>query len=156
MHFGILIATILMVLTGMSSHAQAGEIACWNKQFGKRPLEISFDTQKATFSFDGHSCDLERVNYKPISATYKGWIRFGNLNPYKNKIGGTACSSIMTAFHQQMKTTTQDISIDVHWVSLSTELQKTSNGRLQLGYENIWDPGSGGTVKTMLGCRPKR
>ncbi len=148
---GVLLASILT-----SSFASATtEVACWVKDFGKRPVVISFDEDKATFRYGNDSCDLIRVDYNPTSARYKGWIRFGDANPQDAKYH-TVCTKVMSAFHAQSSTSGSNPDIDFHWISLSTEAQTQGDGLIQLGYENIWDPGAGGTAKSMMSCRPNR
>lgn len=140
----------------LSSIASAdNSVACWSRESGKRPLVIHMGTTEATFSFGRQSCVLTSVPYNPVSERYKGWIRYANQNPYNKVTRKTACTDVMSAFLNQNDPTSTEFP-DVHWISVSSEVQQTGDGMLQLGFQNLWDPGAGGTVKTMIGCKPDK
>lgn len=143
----------LIAISLFAGVVQAKSIVCWSKDFGKRPLQITFDEASAEFSFDGKSCTLSRVAYNPVSPKYAGWIRFKNSNAYDQIKRQTVCQDAMASLFNQGEANPSEFP-DVDWISVSTEVQSTGDGVLQLGFENLWDPGAGGTVKKMMGCRP--
>ncbi len=111
--------------------------------------------ETATFSFGDKSCTLNKVDYNPVSEKYKGWIRYNNQNTYDTNNYSTVCKEPMAAYYNQGVKTPGEFP-DMDWISVSVELQTTGQGILQLGYQNLWDPGAGGTVKAMLGCFPDK
>lgn len=146
------IALILCQLLTMSiALADQKKIVCFNKEYGKRPLSIELNEKTAVLSFEKMSCTLDKVDYNPVSSKYKGWIRYANKNTHNLKTYSTVCKEPMSAyFNQNIKSPSEFPDMD--WISVSVELQRSGKGILQLGYENLWDPGAGGTLKTMLGC----
>lgn len=123
---------------------------CTNSQEFRGYVYLKFSPKTGFLSFFKNPCQLKRVAYKPASEKYEGWIRFGNSSP---KLPNEKYHTVCTRMFGAMKIGSKEL-VDVHWISVSRELQANKRGFAQLGFENVWDPGSGGTAKMFLSCSP--
>lgn len=121
--------------------ARAG-VACYNKNVINGGLTLSLYNDVPSISTRNHSCEVDQIPYSPTSDKYKGWIR---VSPNQSCLG---------LEQELMKINGEPRPSKIHWISISQEVQKDQEGFVQLGYENQWDPGAGGTVKSYLKCYP--
>lgn len=141
--FSVAVASI--VVSAWCSMALAENIAyvtCSNRSsFGKHRVEATVGEKSLMLSFKGKTCNMPRISYRPISSKYNGWIRFG--------ADENGCQSIGKAM---FGLTERGNPMKIHWLSVSPEVQDGEEGFAQLGYQNDFDPGAGGTVKIYLKC----
>jgi hypothetical protein len=127
---------IVCAVLALSASA-LGSQNCVNKsEFGTQPLILELTSTHATLKFKDAECRLKPVEYNPTSAKYEGWIRVASD---KNN-----CPALSKAMFEGGNS--------VYWLSISKEVQNRKDGFVQLGYQNTWDPGAGGTAKAFLRC----
>lgn len=119
------------------------DVVCFNKDLLKSSLNISLDSSGAVLAAGSQSCSAGYVPYNPRSPKYFGWIR---IEPT------SSCKDLEKALIKL--DTGDDEASEIHWLSISQEVQAGKEGFVQLGYENQWDPGAGGTVNAYLKCFP--
>jgi hypothetical protein len=136
--------TALSLFGAVAAQARVSMV-CTNRGSFEGSVSFSFDTKKAELQRGKDICKMSRIDYKPISSKYEGWIRFGAGN-------SKACERVGTDLFNNGG----NDSVDIHWMSVSREVQKGKDGFTQVGFQNIWDGGAGSTAKVFLRCYPKR
>ncbi len=123
-----------------SAFAVPSQFLCTNRDSFPGPVLFKMTSRTASLSYQKTTCPLVKVAYKPNSSKYFGWIRWGAKD-------NAACTKFGSAIRQSK------VEIDFHWISVSKEMQDGADGFAQFGYQNIHDPGAGGTAKLFVRCR---
>lgn len=109
----------------------------------KIPLKVvKNDEEKWILVGEETTCPMVPKSYNPYSKRYEGWIR---IRPSDES---DKCRPLAQELLAE--------DLNLHWLSMSREVQAGKAGFVQLGYQNIWDPGAGGTAKTWLKCYPSK
>lgn len=139
-----LVTSFLFVFS--SSGFAANKFVCVNKTDLKSKFEVSITRTGATLSGATTACKTSFISYRPNSPKYKDWVRVAPVatengcNDFNNEVVGKPYDGD---------------TADIHWLSLSKEVQSGAEGFAQLGIQNTSDPGSGGTAKVFVRCYPK-
>lgn len=137
------ISKVLISFTLLASSAFAGTFLCTNRSSFNGPVVFKMNAKTGALTYNKTACSLSKIAYNPNSPKYEGWIRMGAGNT-------KGCLNFGTALHGGSSSKEK---IDFYWVSISKEMQAGEDGFAQFGYQNIWDPGAGGTAKLFVRCR---
>lgn len=138
----LLFSVVLMAVSAPIPAFAATKFLCTNRESFPGPVLFTLNVRTASLSYKTAKCPLVPMDYKPISAKYEGWKRFGST-----KAGQAGCTKLGSAIADSKE------KVRFEWISFSKEMQGGADGFAQFGYENIWDPGSGGTAKVFVRCR---
>lgn len=134
---------LLFCFLSACAASAAVEMKCYNKNILNGALDLVLDSQEASLGSETAVCSADYVPYKPNSPKYAGWIK---IKPAYD------CGDVE---HDLIKLDGNSEPSQIHFVTISKEVQNGQEGFVQLGLQNQWDPGSGGTVKSYLKCFPK-
>lgn len=128
----------------MQSLALAAVMIFCSKGSMNSGFNLKITKQGVVASVKGKSCEMSYVDYNPVSPRYEGWSR---VSP------NTECAEFAALVVGRKGISGEPLNI--HWLSLSPEVMSGAHGFAQLGFENDWDPGAGGTAKSNMRCFPK-
>lgn len=138
---------LIATVTLMSSASFAAiKMTCSNKDaFGSNKMQLTIGQRFSQVTYKGESCRMTPIEYNPNSPRYKGWMRFA-----PDQGGSDDCAEVGRAMFGV--TDIRNEPIEIHWISVSKEVQAGKEGFVQLGFQNDLDPGAGGTAKIFLRC----
>lgn len=140
-------AFLICLLTSFSTVAMAANFLCVNKSAMNENFWLQLNGDNGALSVDRLNCPVGVIPYNPRSQKYKGWMRLAPT-------GLGQCTKIGERLFSEPSDMRGDL--DIHWISLSTEIQLGNDGFAQVGFANLWDPGSGGTVAANVRCFRKK
>jgi hypothetical protein len=133
----------IVVGMGLVVPAFGRTFLCTNRNSFEGQVQFQLQARSGKVTYGKNSCSLKPIKYNPVSSKYEGWIRQGATHSTD-----AGCIKVATRLFGSGRE-----PILFYWVSISKELQAGKDGFAQFGYQNIWDPGSGGEAKTFVRCR---
>jgi hypothetical protein len=136
----LLVAALVAVVS--PSFGATSKFLCTNRDTFSGPVLFKLNVRSGTLSYKTASCPVTKIEYNPNSPKYEGWIRLASFA--KNEAACTKFGSAVVGSKEKIR---------FEWISVSKEMQGGADGFAQFGYQNIWDPGAGGTAKLFVRCR---
>jgi hypothetical protein len=119
------------------SSAFSAEVFC-TKGYVNSSFTLNISKQGVVASTQGTECPMSYVGYG------LDWVRVAP---------DTECAEFAAITVGRKGISGEPLNI--HWLSLSSEVMKGMEGPAQLGFENDVDPEAGGTLKANMRCFPR-